>query len=170
MVALGDLKETIVGEKGSTYVSHIAYVPAGEATLTMTSDNTTLQIEKITIEYGVTSPIIQKISGDYGKTATYKADENTYYAIALIKADEATANSELSLNYKGTALEGTATKTVYDKVSIGSIEYTADKFGGNAGEYLYAVEIKNDGTDDSTTLADRVKAIGRTLVSATPAE
>ena len=103
---------------------------------------------------------IQAKSGDT-KPAVILSTSSEYYAVAIIPSADLTTVSDVTIGDK-------TSEKVYKSIKIGDNEYTADKLGGNTGDYLFGVKVNvTKAGGGEFTLSELQNAI---TVSTTPYE
>ena len=92
-------------------------------------------------------------STEYASAVSY---DGKYYAVAVISADDADDTTKSTVVLAAGGQELATTGTVYSAVEFDQ-EYTAESFGGAAGDYLYAAEVT--GVGEATDAMDKINHI-----------
>lgn len=111
---------------------------------------TTVQITKLSVSYCAIT------NADSTANASAVFNDGKYYAVAVISADDVDDTTKSTVVLAAGGQELTTTDTVYSAVEFDQ-EYTAESFGGAAGDYLYAAEVT--GVGEATDAMDKINHI-----------
>lgn len=114
----------------------------------------------ITAEEAEVSPITKTDS--YDKVAVL-TDGTNNYVVSVVSSSDVASYDLVSQNVNGAALD--SSDTVYKNIEVGGVTYTAEDFGLNAGDYLFASIIANDNATDGATVISNIQSGVQTVLT-----
>lgn len=114
----------------------------------------------ITAEEAEVSPITKTDS--YDKVAVL-TDGTNNYVVSVVSSSDVASYKLVSQNVNGAALD--SSDTVYKNIEVGGVTYTAEDFGLNAGDYLFASIIANDNATDDATVISNIQSGVQTVLT-----
>lgn len=94
------------------------------------------------------SPVTQN-AADTTPAIFESGSDNSFYVVAVIAGDDLESYASVDFDGAAGSSVGAESDTVYSAVTINGTNYTAESFGGSAGDYVYAVCV-DDGENEIT--------------------